>query len=102
MAARNIGLAGIFCFASILFAQTSALSQDGPECAAALQHLRSRMPGQILSVTVRQDQCRVIYLMHRDGQRPKRLVFDFEANGSAFVNLIEKRSGAGQIRPVRE
>ena len=91
-----------FCVSVVGITGHSSLAEQPSGCATLAQRVVTETPGQLLSVTARRDRCQVVYLMQRDGQRPRRVVFDFENTIGGPVNSNGKRPGRGLLVPVRE
>lgn len=66
----------LLVLALALAAAPLAKAGEAPSCAAAAQDVLAGTPGQLLSVIEASDRCTIIFLMHREGKRPRRMTFD--------------------------
>lgn len=91
-------LAAVFSIVPLSF----AVAGEATNCADTAKGVMDQTPGQVLSVTSRQGRCVVVFLMHRDGQRPKRVVLDLTNEMGGYHGVKPKRSDIGQIQAVSE
>jgi hypothetical protein len=91
-------LAAVFSIVSLSFAGAGEISS----CADAAKSVMDRTPGQLLSVTSGKGGCVLVFLMHREGQRPKRVVLDLTNDLGASHGAKPKHPAPGQIRAVSE
>lgn len=91
-------LAAAFSAASLSF----AVAGETPNCTDSAKSVMDRTPGQVLSVTSVKGRCVVVFLMHREGQRPKRVVLDLTSEMMISHGSKPKQPGPGQIRAVSE
>lgn len=59
-----------------LAAAPLAKADEAPGCAGAAQDVLAGAPGRLLSVIEASGRCTIIFLMHREGKRPRRMTFD--------------------------
>jgi hypothetical protein len=91
-------LAAAFSAASLSF----AVAGETSNCADSAKRAMDRTPGQVLSVTSGKGRCVVVFLMHREGQRPKRVVLDLTNETRLYHSIKPNQPALGEIRAVRE
>jgi hypothetical protein len=87
---------------SLVLSAHPLFADQSSRCATIAQRVVSETPGQLLSVTARRDRCQVVYLIQRDGQRARRVVFDLENSIRDLIDQRDKRPGRGLVIPVQE
>lgn len=58
--------------------------------------------GQLLSLTFEADRCSIVFLMHREGARPKRVAADLLSQAGGSEANAAKRSEHGAMVQVQE
>lgn len=93
------------CFLAAAFSAVSlsfAVAGETSNCADSAKRVMDRTPGQVLSVTSVKGRCVVVLLMHREGQRPKRVVLDLTNEMSSSHGAKPKQPALGQIRAMSD
>lgn len=92
-----------FVAAAVLVMPLSSTSAEETfDCDGATKTFTASTAGQILSVTSAKGRCIVVFLMHREGKRPRRITVDLSAEANGYDAANGKRPARGQILPVRE
>ena len=79
-----------------------ASAEETFNCDGATKTFKANTDGRILSVTSIKDRCIIVVLMHRDGNRPKRMAFDLPAQASNYQTANGKHPANPQILSVSE
>lgn len=91
-------LAAVFSTVTLSF----AVGGETSNCADTAKSVLDQTPGQVLSVTSGKGRCVVIFLMHREGQRSKRVVLDLTNEMRVYPGVKAKHPALDQIRAVNE
>lgn len=92
-----------FVAAAVLVMPLSSTSAEETfNCDGATKTFTASTAGQILSVTSAKDRCVIVFLMHREGKRPRRITVDLSAEASGRDPANVKRPALGQILPVSQ
>lgn len=92
-------------FAPVFFAAlfvSAAQASERLDCASAAKAVMIKMPGQLLSVEADRQICTIVFLVHREGERPQKMTVQVQ-NGLSGPNsaklkgeiLILRVDGAG-------
>jgi hypothetical protein len=81
---------------------SSAFAGDFSDCSAAAKNWMSEKHGQLLSLTLEADRCSIVFLMHREGARPKRIAADLMGGTGGSDANAAKRSEHGAMDQVQE
>lgn len=88
--------------AACMAASSSAFAGDVSDCSAAAKNWMAEKHGQLLSLTFEADRCSIVFLMHREGARPKRVAADLMGQAGGSGAIAAKRSQHGTIIQVQE
>jgi hypothetical protein len=100
--ARGSVQAGLLAAVFSIVTFSYAVAGETSNCADAAKSAMVRTPGQILSVRSGSGRCVVVLLMHREGQRPKRVVLDLTNEMSSSHGAKPKQPALGQIRAMSD
>lgn len=100
--ARGSVQAGLLAAVFSIVTFSYAVAGETSNCADAAKSAMVRTPGQILSVRSGSGRCVVVLLMHREGQRPKRVVLDLTNEMRVYPGIKAKHPALDQIRAVNE
>lgn len=69
-------------------------------CTAAAKGLLVTKPGQLLSVVQARESCTAIFLMYREGKRPRRMTVNFRRSPDESAGIRWETVGPAKILPV--